>query len=63
MLEMERIVGEDSWIATAWLKWTSVVPKIIQQAHLESGHKSRLRKVMSDLKDCGTFYCIRIITN
>ena len=58
MIEMERIVGEDSeesWITSAQLKWSRMVPKIIEQARLEISHKSRLNKVMSDLCDCGTF--------
>ena len=61
MQEMQRIVrntgivGNTAWIATAQCKWDKMTKNIVDQAHLESTHKARLREVLHDLEECGMF--------
>lgn len=47
-MEMQRILADPSWIATAQEKWKNVVRQTFSQAKLESMHKSVLRDVLQE---------------
>lgn len=55
MKEMQRIVGDPSWIQIAQCKWGDFNSKIITQAQLEAPHKSRLREVLQEVGEKGKF--------
>ena len=50
---MERILGKDGYSAIAQQKWKNIVPNILEQASLESQHKSKVQQVLHDIPDEG----------
>ena len=53
MVDMQQIVGDSGWIASARLKWSLITLKIVQQAKLEVNRRTRLRKVVEELEEFG----------
>ena len=51
MLEMQRIMGENSMWATARERWKSLIPHILARVEMEVLHNSCLSHIMLEAKD------------